>query len=334
MMRTGSSRSTLSLKVAWLASLGENALSEFFDAGVRMTFRPGQQIIGELEVGDSMYLLLSGTAKATVRAGQTDAFEIGTLETGDTCGELSLVTRELRSATVTATSQVEALRLEREEFESFVRRHPQIAVHFLKEIASRLEATDRALDALLNEHDLKKASAIAGISPAKGSFRRAWRELVASRKKELPFVVLASFVLTLIVIRLSVAIFQRAGGDLFELLRTAYTAGFALIIVSAATSFMRFSAAVRRGIAVAYGIGFALIANELSVFLAFDTFYLDMTTRDPNLAFSVEELYRRSEGNFAIALMIAILLQATYLRRFYRRSAFILGTRLRALLGR
>jgi hypothetical protein len=78
------------------------------------------------------------------------------------------------------------------------------------------------------------------------------------------------------------------------------------------------------------GAGFALILNELSVFLAFDTFYLDMTTRDPAMAFNVEALYRRSESGRAVALMVAALLMLTYVRHFLQRSAFVLLSRLRA----
>jgi hypothetical protein len=208
-----------------------------------------------------------------------------------------------------------------------MRRHPQIAVHFAKAVATRLEATDHALDEVLTHG---RSSPLAPL--AKGSFARAWRELVASRRRELPFVALSAFVVTLVAIRLLVDAFLAAGAGLFDLLRAAYTSGFLIVILSAAMSFMRFSASVRRGVAVAYGVGFALIVNELSVFLAFDTFYLDMTTRDPNLLFSVENLYRRTEGEWGIALVLAILVQATYLRGFYRRSAFILGARLRALI--
>ena len=60
----------------------------------------------------------------------------------------------------------------------------------------------------------------------------------------------------------------------------------------------------------------------------FDTFYLDMTTPDPNLVFSAGALYRRSEGRWGVILMAAFLLQLALLRPFYRRLAFVLRTRL------
>jgi CRP-like cAMP-binding protein len=324
--------------VRWLATLGKDAVDELVLEGELVRFSAGRRLIGELELGDSMFVILDGTATATVRAGQAEPNVIGTLGPGDSCGEIALLTRELRSATVTATTEVDALRIDRDEIEAFLRKHPSVAVHFAREIAARLIQTDAALDELLSGGPSERASSLSGIHPAvtpmRGSLSRAWRELVETRRRELPFIALTGFLVALVSIRVLVRLTELAGANLFDLLRVAYTGGIALVILSASLSFVRFSSRVRRAVATAYGMGFALIFNELSVFLAFDTFYLDMTTRDPALKFSVEALYRRSEGDWAVVLALAVLLQATYLRRFYRRSVFILTTRLRTLLSR
>ena len=63
------------------------------------------------------------------------------------------------------------------------------------------------------------------------------------------------------------------------LLRTAYTRGIALAFLSTAAALLRFRANWQRSIAGVLGAGFALILDEPSAFLAFDVFYLDMTTR-------------------------------------------------------
>ncbi len=327
--------------VPWLASLGEEALAEVIEAGQIVTFAPGRRFVQELEVGDSLYVLLDGAADVSVAAGQGEPIQLKTLGPGDACGEMSLLTRELRSATVTARTEVHALRLEKLEFDTLLSRYPRIAVHFAREIGARLVDADRTLDALLSTNakpiaeEARRLSGIhAAVTPVPGSLLRAWRELVASRRQELPFLAMAAFLGTLVNIRLIIWAFQAAGADLFVVLRTAYTTGIALLVISVATSLMRFSPGTRKAIAIAYGVGFALIFNELSVFLAFDTFYLDMTTRDKDMVFSVETLYRRSESQWALGLVILVLVQATYLRRFYRRSAFILATRMRKLLAR
>jgi len=91
---------------------------------------------------------------------------------------------------------------------------------------------------------------------------------------------------------------------------------------------------VRRAIAVAYGVGLALILNELGVTLAFDIFFKDIHTPDPDVPFDIERLYERTEPVRAIVVGLVVLVQAAYLRRFYRRAAFVLATRLRKAVAR
>ena len=327
--------------VPWLASLGEEALDEVIASGHFVCVSSGRALMRELEVGDSLCLILQGHARVTVAVGLSQPLEVGTLRTGDTCGELALLTRELRSATVTAVTDVQLLRLDRSELETLLERYPRIAVHFAREIAARLADSDRALDALLESAegprtaDARRLSGqTAAVVPSHGSLWRAWRELVVTRRQELPFLALAAFLGTLVSTRAAVWLAQRLGADLFVVLRSAYTSGIAILVVAVATSFLHFAPATRRAIATGYGVGFALIFNELSVFLAFDTFYLDMTTRDSAMVFDVAKLYGRSESTWALALALAVLLQATYLRRFYRRILFILANRFRALFSR
>ena len=154
------------------------------------------------------------------------------------------------------------------------------------------------------------------------------------RRRELPFLALASFVVALALVRLGAWAFERAGGGLFGYLRAAYSGGIALLFLSTAASLLRFRQRVQRVVAMVFGVGIALILNELSVFLAFDTFYLDMTTRDPHMVFNVETLYRRDESAWAVAVMLAFLAQLAFLRRFFRRSVFVLLARLRTLSRR
>src|SRR5439155_26028995 len=108
-----------------------------------------------------------------------------------------------------------------------------------------------------------------------------------------------------------------------------YMTGFMLLGTSACCALLTFRSTWRRAIAIAYGIGLALILNELGVTLAFDIFYKDIHTRDPNVAFDVERLYRRTEPIRAIVIGLVVLIQAAYLRTFYQRAWFIFRTRLR-----
>jgi hypothetical protein len=110
--------------------------------------------------------------------------------------------------------------------------------------------------------------------------------------------------------------------------------GFSLVMLSSCTSLLTYRPGVRRALALAYGVGLALILNELGVTLAFDIFFKDIHTPDPDVPFDIERLYRRTEPLRATALGLVVLVQAAYLRRFYRRAAFVVTTRLRKLLAR
>jgi hypothetical protein len=172
------------------------------------------------------------------------------------------------------------------------------------------------------------------VGARRGSIARAWRELVVNRGRDLGFLALAAFVVTLVVVRLAVFCAFRFDFAPRLVLRGAYMSGFGLLLVAAATSLLTFRPTWRRAIAFGYGVACALIANELGVTLAFDIFYKDIHTADPNVAFDVERLYRRAEPLRAIAIALVILVQLAYLRPFYRRAAFVVATRVRRLLSR
>ena len=316
--------------VPWLAELDPAALDEVAGCATRSQFRAGDDLLVELEVGEALYILLEGRACVCVSAGLSGKRDVATLAAGDACGEISLLTGELHSATVTADTDVTALRIEQTDFLRLIARHPAIATHFARLIATRLDDTDRALD------DAGAATALQGQAaaalPASPTIGRAFRELVIATRRELPFFALVAFIAALVVVRAIANLFH--GAALFGFLRTAYTLGIALVFVSTGLSLVRFRAHMQRVLAILYGIGFACILNELSVFLTFDVFYLDMTTPDPHLVFDVELLYRRSESAWAIALMLALLLQLTFLRRFYRRALFVCGRQLQRYVKR
>ncbi len=315
--------------VPWLSPLHDAALERVLSLGRLVRFRAGQTILAELESGEEMYLLLSGTARVTVQAGPRARRQVGHLGPGDPCGEVSALTQALRSATVVADGEVLALRLERAGFEELVLNHPQIAVHFARVLAQRFADTDAAL-----ESAIEAPPAVQGPTALPESHRGlglAWRELVVARRRELPFLALVSFTAALAVVRGAAWALQLEGRELFGFLRGAYVTGIALVFASTALSLLRFRPALQRALALFFGAGLALILNELSVFLAFDIFYLDMTRRDPAMLFSVEALYRRGESVWAVALALAALSAVTFLRDFLRRSAYLVAGWIRRL---
>jgi CRP/FNR family transcriptional regulator, cyclic AMP receptor protein len=95
-------------------------------------FSPGDFIVQVGEPGYAFYLILSGNAKVLGRP------RARTLSPGDFFGEMALIDGEPRSATVTASSDVHAMRLSRKPFLRLLEQEPRIALTILAELASRV----------------------------------------------------------------------------------------------------------------------------------------------------------------------------------------------------
>jgi CRP-like cAMP-binding protein len=322
-------------RVEFLAVLEEGALAEVCRHARPVRYRPGERILGELEPGADVFVVVDGRAEVSVESAAGGRFRLGELGPGAAFGEMSSLTGELHSASVVALTAVEALVIPDAEFDRLRERRPEVAVALVRLLAGRLAAAERTVDELLEGRASPAAAEpAAGVPLRRGSIARAWRELVVNRRRDLGFLAFAGFVGTLLCVRGAVYLSFRLGVMASGLLRGAYLAGFALLGLSAAAALLTFRPPVRRLVALAYGIACALILNELGVTLAFDIFFKDIHTADPAVPFDLERLYRRTEPARAVLVALLVLVQAAYLRRFYRRAGFVVATRLRRLEAR
>jgi CRP-like cAMP-binding protein len=345
--------------VDFLAPLDDATLEELVEHATLARHRAGDRIVNELDAGADVFILTEGHAEVIVEPRGGTRRVLLTLSPGSAFGEMASLTGELRSATVVATGDVELLVIRDADFDRLRERRPEVAVALLATLARRLVDADRAIDALLADprspiaeggdpggsaggagglpREIDRGAeptAAAPVQVERGSIRRVWRELVVNRHRDLAFLTLVSFIATLVIVRLVVYLSFRLEVAPRGVLRAAYMSGFALLFVSAASALLTFRPVVRKLVAIAYGVGAALIFNELGVTLAFDIFFKDIHTPDPDVAFDVERLYRRTEPLRAIAIGLVVLIQAVYLRRFYRRAWFIARTGVRRVFAR
>ncbi len=231
-------------------------------------FEAGKIIVAELEPGFDVYVITEGNAVVTVAGESGERRTVAELSAGGTIGEMASVTGELRSATVTAKTAVDVLVVSDADFDWLRERCPEVALRVVRMLARRLAEAERMGEALLTTSGATSSATGAASSrgdapPARrGSLARIWRELVVSHERDLPFATLGAFVVTLLVIRGVVFAAFRFDFAPRDVLRTAYLTGFALLIGSACTSLLTFRPSVRRAIAVAYGVGAALVFNE------------------------------------------------------------------------
>jgi CRP/FNR family transcriptional regulator, cyclic AMP receptor protein len=320
-------------RVGYLSALDDATLAEIAERARVQRYARGARIVSELESGADVFVIADGQAEVSVDVRRGEKQVLGTIGEGDAFGEMSSLTGELRSASVTAKTDVRALVIRDADFDRLRERRPEVALAIARLLASRLGDAERSIDAIFASSSVRATATAAergaGVRARRGSVARVWTELVVNRKRDLAFLTLAGFVATLLVARLAVRLAFEYDVAPRDMLRAAYVTGFLLVGVSAGASLLTFRPGWRRAIALAYGVGLALILNELGVTLAFDVFFKDIHTPDPNVPFDIEQLYRRAEPLRAIAIGLAVLFQLAYLRGFYRRAFFVLSTRVR-----
>lgn len=97
---------------------------------VPLSFSFGGVIVREGEQADALFVLASGRARAVKTGEGGDEVPLGVLQPGDTFGELGLLDDSTRSATVRASSEVEAFRLDRSIFRALLSTHPEVRESF------------------------------------------------------------------------------------------------------------------------------------------------------------------------------------------------------------
>ena len=103
------------------------------------TFSDGELLGVEGEVGEDLHIVASGTVR--VEAGGS---EIARRGPGDVVGELSLITRAPRIASLVADGDVRAIRIGHREFQSMIHDRPDIAIGVMRVLAQRLAEKSRS----------------------------------------------------------------------------------------------------------------------------------------------------------------------------------------------
>jgi len=111
------------------------------------TYPAGEVILRQGETGDSIYLIGAGAAEVVLRRPDEKDLTLYTLGDGELFGEMALLERRPRSATVKAAKETTILEIPGTEFEGLIGKHPGLALAVLAKLRQRLRYTDdRILD--------------------------------------------------------------------------------------------------------------------------------------------------------------------------------------------
>lgn len=104
----------------------------------------GTVIFQEGEEGDQMFIIQEGLVKVSRPVGGKEHV-LAVLGKGDFFGEMALVTRERRTATVTALEPVRLLAFNREGFLNMINKNPRIALNIIDKLCRRLAYANQHL---------------------------------------------------------------------------------------------------------------------------------------------------------------------------------------------
>jgi len=98
----------------------------------------GSVIFSERDPADVMYVILSGEIELTLH-GET----LGAESKGGIIGEMAKIDSATYGATATTRSNVKLARLDRGQFEDFIGKNSEFALHVMEVMANRLRAVDK-----------------------------------------------------------------------------------------------------------------------------------------------------------------------------------------------
>jgi predicted acylesterase/phospholipase RssA/CRP-like cAMP-binding protein len=133
-----------------LSALARNALfegltpAELDELAGRMRsrrFERNEAICRAGDPGDSLFVIADGLAHVLGAHGAGGSLALARLRPGDVIGEMSLLTGELRSATVVAATPTTALELGQRDFAAVVARQPRILANLSRILSHRLAET-------------------------------------------------------------------------------------------------------------------------------------------------------------------------------------------------
>ncbi len=112
-------------------------------ASERITYKSGQSLFEQGDVGDAAFIIIEGTADVIVT--HDAPLVVAQVGKDDIVGEIAILVDIPRTATVTATSDLTTLKITKDLFFRMITDFPEMGVEIMRVLAQRLEQTTAQL---------------------------------------------------------------------------------------------------------------------------------------------------------------------------------------------
>ncbi len=141
------------LEILQKSVLFENLLPEEFEYLAEISqlkeYKVGDIIFYEAEPGNSLYVIIEGEVEILRKDSEGKLKPIAVLKSSDFFGEMSLIDKEMRSATARARTDVKALVLTSENLHSFAKIYrngfTMVVINIARVMSKRLRETNNKL---------------------------------------------------------------------------------------------------------------------------------------------------------------------------------------------
>jgi CRP-like cAMP-binding protein len=120
------------------------------DRGLGKVYRDGEEIVRQNEVGDCMFVIQEGQVEVLSEL-DDDEFRLGLLGPGEFFGEMAIVEKQARAATVRAVGEARVLTVDKRTFLRRVQEDPTLALNILRTLCQRIRALDTEIAELRDE---------------------------------------------------------------------------------------------------------------------------------------------------------------------------------------
>ena len=132
--------------IPMFSDIGPDSLETLAGMVQYRRYPKGAFIVGQNELGTSMYLLISGRVKVSLASPEGKELVLNYLEAPAHFGEMALVDTQPRSADVIAVTDVELFSLDAKDLSAAIQLQPRLALTLIATLSRRLRHTNNRLE--------------------------------------------------------------------------------------------------------------------------------------------------------------------------------------------
>ena len=159
--------------VSIFADLSDSELVSIKNVCQTRNYPKNSMIILEEEMGDVVFIVITGTVKITRVNDEGKEVILAMLGAGEVFGEMAILDGESRSANALAQENCEVITINREEFLNIIKTNNKVALNLMTEFAVRLRKSDQQIEALsLDDAEHRIGVSILNLAEEMGVIRQ------------------------------------------------------------------------------------------------------------------------------------------------------------------